>query len=98
MSTYTPQATVGPGRPPCARCGAAYRLHQAGVNETGEQYTLTCPVAYRPGTLHAAQEELLAAVRSGDEARVFVARGEVQRLGGHPDLSESELRALWGDR
>lgn len=72
MTTYEPQQAVGPGRPACANCGAAYRLHHDG----------TCPEAYRPGTLQAAQDELAAAVASGDEARVFVARGEVQRIGG----------------
>lgn len=84
MGTYTPAAGVFPGRPPCATCGAAYRLHRAGVNETGEQYTLPCPAPYRPSTLERAEEELAAAEASGDQARIFVARGELQRLGGRP--------------
>lgn len=72
MSTYTANPDhVGPGRPPCT-CGAAYRLHL-------EQ---RCPEPYRPGTLEAARRELEAAERSGDEARVFVARGNLQRLEG----------------
>lgn len=43
---------------------------------------LLCPEAYRPGTLEVAQRELAAAEASGDQARVFVARGNLQRLVG----------------
>jgi hypothetical protein len=83
MTTYEAQPTgIGAGRPPCANCGAAYRLHHADVNDSGEQYVLRCPVAYRTDTLGAAQEDLRAAEASGDPARIFVARGNVQRLGG----------------
>jgi hypothetical protein len=82
MSTYAPQDVVGAGRPACARCGAAYRLHRATVNETGEQYLLACPEAYRPTTVEAAELEMDAATRSGDPARIFVARGNLQRLVG----------------
>jgi hypothetical protein len=45
---------------------------------------LNCPQAYRPGTLEEAQRGLEEAERSGDPARVFVARGELQRLEGRP--------------
>ena len=70
--TYEPQARVTVGRPPCANCGAAFRLHRDGV----------CPTAYRPDTLEAAQRELADAERSGDANRIFVARGELQRIIG----------------
>lgn len=45
---------------------------------------LVCPEAYRPDTLEVARRELAAAEASGDEARVFVARGNLQRLEGRP--------------
>lgn len=76
-ASYAPAPGVYAGRPPCAHCGAAYRLH--GYRGLGQRLEL-CPVRYRPPTLEVAQRELAAAVESGDEARVFVARGEVQRL------------------
>lgn len=75
--TYRAQSQVTAGRPPCAECGAAFRLHLAGG---------ACPVAYRPDTLEVARRELAAAESSGDQARIFIARGEVQRLiGRRPD-------------
>lgn len=64
------------GRPPCASCGAAYRLHRNN----------RCPQPYRPDTLAVARRELGQALASGDAGRIFVARGEVQRLGGDPDV------------
>lgn len=45
---------------------------------------LQCPEAYRPGTLEEAQRGLAAAEASGDAARIFIARGELQRLQGRP--------------
>lgn len=69
---YQPQEGVYAGRPPCAECGAAFRLHRDGA----------CPEAYRPDSLEEAQRGLAAAEASGDPDRVFIARGEVQRLGG----------------
>ena len=65
MSTYLAQEVLGSaGRPACARCGAAYRLHRATVNETGEQYLLACPEAYRSTTIEAAELEMDAATRT----------------------------------
>lgn len=104
MSTYVPQQSMGAGRPTCAACGAAYRLHRtlehspecdarkaSGVGgcwcalpEVRASLTLRCPEAYRPDTLEIARRELEAAEASGDEARVFVARGNLQRLAGRP--------------
>lgn len=88
VSTYSPQATVGPGRPPCANCGAAWRLHRNPALDTRplEQHEPRhpCPRAYRPATLEVAQRELEQAEASGDANRIFVARGEVQRLRGRP--------------
>lgn len=90
MSSYRPApARPGEGRPPCANCGAALRLHNHPTAygpefrilvDTGRASELTCPEAYRPATLEAAQSELRAAERSGDETRIFVARGNLQRL------------------
>lgn len=77
MNGYQPAAGVYVGRPPCANCGAAYRLHRSSGGWPG-----ACPEQYRPDSLRVAQRELAAAEASGDEARVFVARGEVQRLQG----------------
>lgn len=81
MSTYQPQPGVFAGRPPCVNCGAAYRLHHDSNLLDGARY---CPEAYRPDTLERAQRELADAVTSGDPAREFVARGNLQRLGGLP--------------
>lgn len=61
----------------CANCGAARTTH--------DYATGACPVAYRPTTLATAQTDLQRARAAGDPAREFVARGEVQRLGGDPD-------------
>lgn len=98
MSTYTPSETAGePGaRPPCATCGAAFRLHRQHSPECERRAASglggcwcaqllgypRCPEAYRPDTLEVARRELADAERSGDEARVFVARGNLQRLEG----------------
>lgn len=104
MSTYLANPThVGAGRPPCANCGAAARLHLPSGLElregdtvpiAGRQYVtqqgwrklvergLLCPEPYRPDTLEVARRELAEAEASGDEARVFVARGNLQRLEG----------------
>lgn len=73
MSTgsYTARQGVFMGKAPCT-CGAAYRLHLDG----------RCPTAYRPGSLEEAQRELAQAEASGDQQRVFVARGDLQRLQG----------------
>lgn len=111
MSTYQPQPGVFPGRPPCANCAAAYRLHTWPgwaaepvtaatvpliVGSTERLYLTSagrrkieaagilpqCPEAYRPDTLEAAERELAQAEALGDQARVFVARGNLQRLSG----------------
>lgn len=88
LTTYIATDDVGAGRPACARCGAAYGLHgpvgltrmqRAGMAARGQ---LACPSPYRVDTLAAAQRELVRAEASGDAARVFVARGDVQRLLG----------------
>lgn len=76
MSTYEPQEGVLAGRPPCRNCGAAYRLHYP----AGKRGGMECPTAYRPGTLAEARDQLDKAEASGDANRIFVARGEVQRL------------------
>lgn len=57
----------------CARCGARKALHLDG----------SCPVAYRPDTLSAALDSLARAQGAKDQAALFVARGEVQRLMAH---------------
>lgn len=73
MSKYRPMSGVFVGRPPCDICHAAYRLHEPDG---------TCLQQYRPDSLEQAETELAEALRSGDPARIFVARGEVQRLKG----------------
>jgi hypothetical protein len=99
MSTYLPQEGVFPGRPPCASCGANFHLHAlppelvamgfqvtatglGAVHDRGGR--LVCPEPYRPTTIEVAQRELAEAEAAGDEARVFVARGHLQRLQGRP--------------
>jgi len=72
MTMYEPQEGIHVGRPPCSQCGAAYRLHRDGA----------CPAAWRPTTPAEAERELAAAEASGDAARVFVARGDLQRIRG----------------
>jgi len=81
VSTYSPAPGVYAGRPPCAHCGAAYRLHRATL-VAGVGGVLRCPEAYRPATLEVAQRELAEALARGDEAGIFVARGNLQRLEG----------------
>jgi hypothetical protein len=74
--------TFAPGlvsRLRCVHCGTQQRHHGA---------DLRCPVMYRPETLEAAREALAAAVSTNDAAAEFVARGEVQRLGGDPDADD----------
>lgn len=108
MSTYDSLPGVYPGRPPCANCNAAYRLHTwpgwragdvvaASTPLPGGRLYLTsagrrklevagiqpvCPVAYRPDTLELAERELAEAEALGDQTRIFVARGNLQRLTG----------------
>lgn len=74
MNAFIPQPYR---RTHCAVCGTPRTAH--------DHQSRACPEIYRPGTLEAAQRELAAARVSGDESRVFVARGEVQRLGGDAD-------------
>jgi hypothetical protein len=94
VNVYTPQQSMGPSRPTCAGCGAAYRLHRAEV-EPNPDYSpagatpavrttgrMLCPEPYRPGTLEVARRELAEAEATGDEARIFVARGNLQHLEG----------------
>ena len=57
----------------CSECGTMRQAH----DERG-----LCPDMYRPDTLVSARAELEAAQRSGDEARIFIARGNLQRLQG----------------
>jgi hypothetical protein len=92
VSAYRPAEGVYVGRPPCVECGANFNLHRAleARATTSTQLAqlhrnrvpLLCPEAYRPSTLEEARRGLADAERSGDEARVFVARGELQRLAG----------------
>ncbi len=87
-STYVPAEGVLDGsRPHCATCGAAYRLH---LQRGTERW---CPQAWRPDTLEAAQAALERATAAGDEAAVFVARGNLQRLQGRRPASDP--RAHW---
>lgn len=88
MTTWLPQDP--PHRSHCARCGAHWRLHQADPDHT-------CPQAHRPEDLAAAVKALRAAEAKGDQGAIFVARGEVQRLGGDPDaeyIEEADLQRL----
>lgn len=62
----------------CAQCGAHWRMHQVDGN--------TCPLPYRPERLDEAHARLRAALVANDPARIFVARGDVQHLGGDPDV------------
>lgn len=100
MTTYLPQTGVFMGRPPCENCGAAFRLHglsgTTGVElaasaNSGDR--LACPTAYRPASLDDAEKALVRAILSGDQAASFVARGEVQRLGGDPDAIQRDAEA-----
>jgi hypothetical protein len=43
---------------------------------------LRCPTPYRPGSVEDARRALEEAERSGDAARIFTARGDLQRLVG----------------
>jgi hypothetical protein len=70
MTVFTPQTY---SRNRCAECGTVIQAHDE---------RRLCPTLYRPDTLESARAELVAAQRSGDEARIFVARGNVQRLQG----------------
>lgn len=85
--TYTPAPGVHVGRPPCERCGAAFRLHLPPQR--------ACPAPWRPETVGEAERELRSAQASGDPAREFVARGDYQRLTGQrdPDQGYAAARA-----
>lgn len=56
----------------CLHCGAPRHAH--------EWETARCIDLYRPDTLGIARRALAEAEESGDEARIFVARGDLQRL------------------
>lgn len=58
----------------CATCGADKRAHHP--------ESMACPVRARPDSLTVAQTALEKAEAGGDQAAIFVARGEVQRLTG----------------
>jgi hypothetical protein len=72
MTTFTPQQYT---RNRCANCGTLKHAHLDGA----------CPAMYRPDSLENAQRALALAVKDGDPEAVFVARGNVQRLGGRTD-------------
>jgi hypothetical protein len=94
MTTYDPQPGVSVGRAHCAACGASFGLHGdpgatlAERTRAARAGTLACPTPSRITKLSDAEGSLRAAVAAGDRNRVFVARGEVQRLGGDPDAIE----------
>ena len=74
MTSYEPDpAIIGTAWPACVHCHAARRLHIAGA----------CPTAYRPGHLETATAALRVALERRDQAAIWVARGDVQRLAGH---------------
>ena len=72
---YVAQEGVHVGRPPCAECGVAARLHRDGA----------CPVAARlTDHLDVAVTRLLA------DPDDFVWRGEVQRLMRHRPSADQD--------
>lgn len=91
MSTYQPAQGTYPGMPPCETCGANFHLHrlatgQASGLEMRRAYDLGQPLACprrdaeRTDNLDEARVALERATAGGDEAAVFVARGNLQRL------------------
>ena len=73
----------------CIHCGTPRHSHATGSFE--------CPNKYRPESLREAVQALRKAETAGDQSAIFVARGEVQRLGGDPDaeyLEEADLERL----
>lgn len=84
--TYLHRPGSQPSR--CARCGTLETLHV---------YQQHCPTSYRPGTLQEAQAELDRAVASGDAGRIFVARGDVQRLAGRSAFTRTARPAAYED-
>lgn len=89
MNAYVPAEGIFVGRPPCANCGAAYRLHA----NSGRGWPGACPEAYRPTTPEEAQRGLNRAEQSGDAEAIFIARGEVQRL--HRDEPDCGLASCY---
>ena len=71
--TFTPAAG---NRFVCATCFVSRKAH--------DFTTLACPEPWRPSTLDEAKRELGRAELSNDAARIFVARGDVQRLERKP--------------
>jgi len=55
-------------------CGTLRHAH--------DDITKECPTLYRPDTIERAEDEMRAAQASGDLVRIFLARGELQRLRG----------------
>lgn len=97
--TYAPVDGTFVGRPPCASCGASFHLHQPSGSVVDGKLRqrlfdggtpLLCPQAARPDSLEAARRVLEDAEASGDAARIFAARGDVQRLEGRPHLALSK--------
>lgn len=84
--TYRPADGVFIGSPPCAECGAHYFLHGPAAVTRDERRRLAnagrlpCPTPYRETSLERAQARLAEAEASGDDAAIFTARGDVQRL------------------
>jgi hypothetical protein len=72
VQTFEPRDETPDGRWFCAHCGTNARLHG--------RVDQRCPQAYRPATVEEARRQLELAEAAGDPARVFVARGEVQRF------------------
>lgn len=96
MTTYVPAEGVHVGRPPCANCGAALRLHRTPAADerccltatamalAARTRTLLCPTpAAATHDLLGAIAALSAAAQGHDQAATFTARGEVQRYLDH---------------
>jgi hypothetical protein len=94
VSTYRPAEGTYPGMPPCEACGANFHLHRLTTGLTRHASGLEMRRAYDNGeALHCPRREpertdnldearaaLERATAGGDEAAVFVARGNLQRL------------------
>lgn len=78
MTVFVPQPYQ---RSHCAECGMPKHAHK--VDDA-----LTCPTPWRPDGLPDAYARLRKAQLANDQAGVFVARGDVQHLGGNADCSD----------
>jgi hypothetical protein len=92
MTVYEPaEGFFGGSRPPCANCGAVYRLHRGVTMGTDKIEHPECPAQVRLTDRLTDAVELLR--RADDPGKAFMYRGEVQRLMDHRPIDPAHCPA-----